>query len=268
MKSLKWELLRKMLGGFLLVSLCLIGFSKPFQDYLHIPKNVTIFQGDEINFAKAAEVTANINQSMDHVSVQEAKQSLAIKGKKVGQDEILLELAGLPIKKVDVKVLKNFRVIPGGQSIGVKLNSKGVLVVGHHLVETKNGKVSPGDLAGIKVGDIITKLNGQTIEKMSDVAPFVQEAGEKGTALKVTIQRDSGKFNTEIEPQKDESENIYKLGLYITGDGRSAALGCRIPGFAEARGQDQEIVRRGFAGSALGAGHLLPHLGQRIGGGA
>lgn len=121
----------------------------------------------------------------------------------------------MPIKKVDVKVLKNFRVIPGGQSIGVKLNSKGVLVVGHHLVDTKNGKVSPGDQAGIKVGDIITKLNGHTIEKMSDVAPFVQQAGENGTALKVTIQRDSGKFNTEIEPQKDEMEKIYKLGLYI-----------------------------------------------------
>jgi len=170
-----------MLGGFLLVSLCLIGFSKPFQDYLHIPKSITILQGDEINFAKAAEVSANINQ--DRVSVHDEKQSLAIKGKKVGQDEILLELAGLPIKKVDVKVLKNFRVIPGGQSIGVKLNSKGVLVVGHHLVETINGKVSPGDQAGIKVGDIITKLNGQTIEKMSDVAPFVQEAGEKGTPI-------------------------------------------------------------------------------------
>ncbi|KQL53593.1 SpoIVB peptidase [Heyndrickxia shackletonii] len=212
---MKWELLRKLLGGFLLVSLCFIGFSKPFQDYLHIPKSVTLIQGDEINFSKAAEVSANINPSTEHVNVHEEKNSLAIKGKKAGRDEILLELAGLPIKKVDVKVLKNFRVIPGGQSIGVKLNSKGVLVVGHHLVDTKNGKVSPGDQAGIKVGDIITKLNGHTIEKMSDVAPFVQQAGENGTALKVTIQRDSGKFNTEIEPQKDEMEKIYKLGLYI-----------------------------------------------------
>ena len=39
---------------------------------------------------------------------------------------MFLELAGLPVKKVDVNVLKDFKVIPGGQSIGVKLNTLGV----------------------------------------------------------------------------------------------------------------------------------------------
>ena len=70
-------------------------------------------------------------------------------------------------------------MIPGGQSIGVKLNTLGVLVVGHHLVSTTEGKESPGEIAGIQIGDIITEINGKKIEKMSDVAPFVQEAGQK-----------------------------------------------------------------------------------------
>lgn len=39
-----------------------------------------------------------------------------------------------------MKVLKDFKVIPGGQSIGVKLNTKGVLVVGHHLIQTEKVK--------------------------------------------------------------------------------------------------------------------------------
>jgi stage IV sporulation protein B len=214
-KSLKWELLRKMFGGFLLVSLCLLGFSKPFQDYLHIPKSITIFKGDVINISKAAEVSANVSNTEKTVDLHVNKHSLAIKGKAVGEDEIFLELAGLPIKKVNVNVLKNFKVIPGGQSIGVKLNSKGVLVVGHHLVETNSSKVSPGEQAGIKVGDIITELNGHKIEKMSDVAPYVQEAGEQGTPLKVTIQRENGTIKTKLYPKKDQSENTYKLGLYI-----------------------------------------------------
>ena len=34
---------------------------------------------------------------------------------------MFLEFAGFPVKKVDVNVLKDFKVIPGGQSIGVKL---------------------------------------------------------------------------------------------------------------------------------------------------
>ena len=58
------------------------------------------------------------------------------------------------------------------------------LVVGHHLVTTTEGKVSPGELAGIQVGDIITEINGQKIEKMTDVAPFVQEAGQSESTVK------------------------------------------------------------------------------------
>src|SRR5690606_33835776 len=51
--------------------------------------------------------------------------------------------------------------------------------------------------------------------KMTDVAPFVQEAGEKGKPLKVEITRENGSFTTEIQPQKDVNEEKYKLGLYI-----------------------------------------------------
>ena len=104
--------------------------------------------------------------------------TVSLQAKEQGKNEMFLELAGFPVKKVDVNVLKDFKVIPGGQSIGVKLNTLGVLVVGHHQVTTTEGKVSPGELAGIQVGDIITEINGQKIEKMSDVAPFVQEAGQ------------------------------------------------------------------------------------------
>ena len=60
--------------------------------------------------------------------------------KEQGKNEMFLELAGFPVKKVDVNVLKDFKVIPGGQSIGVKLNTIGVLVVGHHQVSTTEGK--------------------------------------------------------------------------------------------------------------------------------
>ncbi|MBL5766010.1 SpoIVB peptidase [Heyndrickxia sporothermodurans] len=212
---MKLDHLRKVIGGFLLVSLCLIGFSKPFQNYLHIPTDITLFEGDVLNIAKAANVSAKVTSKGESIDVFAQKKSLDIKGNSAGKDEVFFELAGLPIKKVDVKVIKDFKVIPGGQSIGVKLNTLGVLVVGHHLVETKSGKISPGEKAGIKVGDIITQINGEKIEKLSDVAPLVEKAGKDGTPLNITIQREQQKINTSLNPQKDQSEQTYKLGLYI-----------------------------------------------------
>jgi stage IV sporulation protein B len=213
-KVLNLELLRKIIGGILLVSLIAAGFSKPFQEYISIPKEITLFEGETYNFSKAAPVSASMKTEAAAALKQEGSQ-VAVQGKKIGKDEMLLELAGFPVKKVDVNVLKDFKVIPGGQSIGVKLNTVGVLVVGHHLVDAKDGKASPGEIAGIKVGDIITQINGQNIEKMSDVAPFVQEAGQTGKAMKLTLTRENGKISTELTPLKDKAENNFKLGLYI-----------------------------------------------------
>jgi stage IV sporulation protein B len=203
------------MGGILLVSLISIGFSSFFQEYIEIPKSITVFEGQQFELSKAVPVSVSLNRNNSSVSLQEDKNTINISGSEQGNNEMLLELAGFPIKKVDVNVLKDFKVIPGGQSIGVKLNSVGVLVVGHHQISTNDGKKSPGEIAGIKVGDIITKINGQRIEKMTDVSPFVKKSGENGTPLKVIISRESGEFTTILQPLKDKNEETYKLGLYI-----------------------------------------------------
>ncbi|WP_396953578.1 SpoIVB peptidase [Neobacillus niacini] len=215
MKILKLEIIRKIIGGILLVSLISVLFFQPFQQYLDIPKTITVFEGQDYTFQKAVPVSASLVSLNSNITLEQDKNNVSFIASEKGNEEMLLEFAGIPVKKVDVNVLKDFRVKPGGQSIGVKLNTVGVLVVGHHLVNTEDGKKSPGEIAGIKIGDIITEINGSKIEKMTDVAPFVQNAGQSGEALDMVISRESGKFKTKLTPLKDKGENSYKLGLYI-----------------------------------------------------
>jgi stage IV sporulation protein B len=228
---LKLEKLRKIIGGILLVSLTSILFFHPFQAYLTIPKNITVFKGQQFTFDKAAPVAAVLAMHNKSISLKQEEHSISLSAKNPGNSEMLLEFAGIPIKQVDVSVLKDFKVIPGGQSIGVKLNTVGVLVVGHHLVNTEEGKKSPGEIAGIKVGDIITEINGTKINKMSDVAPFVQNAGQSGQPLNMVISRETGKFTTKLTPLKDAGEETYKLGLYI----RDSAAGIGTMTFMDPR---------------------------------
>ncbi|UII54792.1 SpoIVB peptidase [Cytobacillus spongiae] len=210
-----YELLRKIIGGILLVSLIAIGFANPIQEYIHIPKDITVFEGQQYDFSKAAPVSATISSEQSTVAFNDNGNGVKLTGTRPGKEEMMLEIAGFPIKKVDVNVLKDFKIIPGGQSIGVKLNTVGVLVVGHHQVNTSSGKASPGETAGIQVGDIITSINGEKIEKMADVAPFVQDAGESGKSLNITLKREEGEVKTELTPLKEDGGNMYKLGLYI-----------------------------------------------------
>ncbi|WP_445493156.1 SpoIVB peptidase [Niallia sp. 03133] len=213
---MKKDFLRKIIGGILLVSLISLGFNKSFQEYMHIPKNITIFEGQDAEIDTAAIPAAAMTAGDNSViALSQDEKKFSLHGEENGKSEMVLELAGFPIKKVDVNVLKDFKVIPGGQSIGVKLNTVGVLVVGHHQVNTEEGKESPGEKAGIKVGDLITEINGKRIEKMSDVAPYVQSAGNSGDALNITIMRDNKNIQTKLLPLKEKRENSYKLGLYI-----------------------------------------------------
>ncbi|MYL33533.1 SpoIVB peptidase [Pontibacillus yanchengensis] len=202
---------RKIIGLLLLIVVVSAPFSQPIQTYLSVPNDITMFQHQSQALPTLGSNSVKVKAG-DEIINEEAN---ALIGNEAGQSSVMYEMAGLPIKKVNVNVLEDFRVIPGGQSIGVKLHTLGVLVVGHHLVETSSGKVSPGEDADIKIGDILLKINGQEIKQMSDVAPFVEKAGKNKDALKVTMKRNEETFETSLTPHYDEKDKKYRIGLYI-----------------------------------------------------
>lgn len=209
------DLIRKIIGVFLLVSVMVLCASQPFKEFIQIPNKITMFEGQGIHFQSSIPVNAVVKGNEHSVGIDMENGAVALNGKKSGESKVVLELAGIPIKQVNVDVIPEYKVYPGGQSIGVKLNTLGVLVVGHHQVDTVEGKQSPGEIAGIQVGDIITKINGETIEQMSDVAPFVQNAGKSGAPLDVVITRDKKTIETKLVPLKDKQDSTFRIGLYI-----------------------------------------------------
>ncbi|MEI4829198.1 SpoIVB peptidase [Bacillus sp. FJAT-53711] len=217
MKRLKLEQFRKIIGICLLVSLVFIGCYKPFREFISLPKQLVMFQSQDSQVSSLPVFqTKSTDETIFTIASQHAgEKTIAVNPHQDGEADMVYELAGLPVKKVNVKVLKDFKVVPGGQSIGVKLNAKGVLVVGHHLIQTEKGKVSPGELAGVQVGDMITEINGKTIERMSDIAPFIHDSGKTGESLNLVLLRDGKYIRTKLTPQKDGGEQSYRIGLYI-----------------------------------------------------
>src|SRR5690625_1001180 len=146
-----------------------------------------------------------------------------------GETDLIYGVSGLPIKKVNLSVLEDVKVIPGGQSIGVQLHTLGVLVVGHHLINGLNETLSPGEDAEIEVGDIILKINNKPIKKMEDVKPLVDEAGKNEETLDLTIKRGKKTIETKLKPVMDKKDSKYRLGVYI----RDSAAGIGTMSFYE-----------------------------------
>ena len=125
--------------------------------------------------------------------------------------------------------LEDVKIIPGGQSIGVQLETLGVLVVGHHAINGKEGVASPGEDAEVKVGDVIVEINGHPIKSMDEIKAMVAKAGKENEPLHLTLKRGGGTIETNLTPVLDERDNEYKIGLYI----RDTAAGIGTMTFIE-----------------------------------
>ncbi len=134
-----------------------------------------------------------------------------------GKARIQIRLFGfLPVKNVRVEVLPQTKLVPGGQSVGVFLNSEGVMVVGQSIVQDQEGsRYNPAKEAGIEVGDVILKVNGQTVTSDEQVATTIDQAGRTGRELKFLIKRKGKTFPASVKPVLCRETGRFRIGLYI-----------------------------------------------------
>lgn len=219
---------RKRLIGLLLVFfVCMVTVSPPFQSFASFPQELRLFSGQgkqlQLTMPVNAQVTVKdpdivkVNGNSEHSFQVNLNEPISLQSDRSGQTEMKLKLFGaIPLKTVKVNVVPDLKVIPGGQTIGVKIKSAGILVVGHHLVTiAQDQKVSPGEEAKIQVGDLIKKINGKESKDVSKVAELVTKAGESKTPLDLTILRNNEEIQVKLQPAYDIVDKSYRLGLYI-----------------------------------------------------
>jgi stage IV sporulation protein B len=219
---------RKRLLGLILVFLvCLVSASTPFQSFASFPEELRLFSGQDkqlsLTMPAHAQVTVTdpgivkVNGEAQHSFDVNLNHPITLQSDQTGSTELKLKLFGaIPLKTVKVSVVPDLKVIPGGQTIGVKIKSAGIMVVGHHLVHGEGDvKHSPGEQAKVQVGDLIVKINGTSIRDVSKVSEFVNKAGKSKEPLKLTILRNNQEIQAEITPVYDADDKAYRLGLYI-----------------------------------------------------
>jgi stage IV sporulation protein B len=128
----------------------------------------------------------------------------------------------LPVKDVTISVLPEKTLIPGGHSVGIRMDVSGVLIVGLEEIKTKEGSVNPGLKAGLQIGDSVLSCDGLTVYSASDVQRLLNTTKE-GDAVNVKVQRKSQVISLSVNPVKSIDDDHWKLGIWVKE--KTAGLG-------------------------------------------
>lgn len=109
------------------------------------------------------------------------------------------------------------RVYLGGKTIGMSFDDEGAIVIGINEFLSSKGLTSPAANSNLRIGDVITEIDGIVIKNSESLSKVLQEIGSKEVKIKVKhgqiVQEKS------IRPDFDVISKTFKLGLWVKDAG-------------------------------------------------
>lgn len=122
-------------------------------------------------------------------------------------------LETIPVKNVSLAKTERRYVSPGGELIGITLRTEGVLIVGLESFSCGGGSVSPGEEAGLRIGDAVLSMDGKRIADNRAFTALIEGSG--GKEISVDYLRDGVTAKTVLRPKRSDATGKYKCGLWI-----------------------------------------------------
>ncbi len=156
----------------------------------------------------------DISVSLPFVTVLQGDSPVSAASLGSSSYEAKVGVFGIPLKSVTVNVYDDdFCLYPGGQTFGIRMNTKGVVVVGVSEVECESGKANPAGDAGIHVSDVIISVNGKDVNTVDEVTDAV--ARSEGKKVSLCVERAGKTSELSLTPVKSKEDGFYRAGLWI-----------------------------------------------------
>lgn len=121
----------------------------------------------------------------------------------------LMLLGSIPVGEIELVKAKRQTVILGGQPLGIKLLSRGVLVVGMSDVDGS----CPAEQAGILENDVIISVNGEEVFSNEQIERLIEDTN--GEQAEILLERDGEEKTVSLFPAYSSRDGGYKAGLWV-----------------------------------------------------
>ncbi len=143
----------------------------------------------------------------------DSSKAIELIGKKAGEENVTLDIFGIPIKKVAVEVKEKEFLIPVGTTLGIRIHTKGVLVLGSGNITNKEGNTVNPAKDKIFSGDIIYKVNDIEISSKEELMHMIEDTTEN--EVKLTISRKNETLDINVIVVKSIVDNKNKIGIWV-----------------------------------------------------
>lgn len=222
--------IRPVVGVVLALLIATISFSPQIRTLLSLPETQQMVVGE------SSHISLHLPQLLENRLVMKVigpshsvfsnpvDPAIAINHDETGYDIVALRpgrasvqfklLGHIPLKSIAVETLPPRRVVVGGHSIGVMLQSRGIMVVGFAPIVKANGeKAYPARDAGVEIGDLIMKVDGKKVNNENDLARIVDNT-DNGQ-LMVEIKRQNRLHSVTIQTLPCRETSRQRIGLFV-----------------------------------------------------
>lgn len=210
------KLRKKIIFLSILFVLSFLVLSFQTKEILFYPGNLNIIKGENknLNISFPFSLDYKDDESIVQTIYNEGSRSYNLSGIETGESKLQLKLLGLPLRNVNLNVIDRPNLVPGGNAIGVRLNTKGVLVVAvTDVIDIHGERSSPAKEAGLKVGDSIIEIDNEKIVNANQVVEILNDV--KDEEVKIIVLRNNEEFEVKASPVKCLQDNSYRLGIWV-----------------------------------------------------
>lgn len=116
------------------------------------------------------------------------------------------------LKNIKIDVVEKEYVIPCGVSVGIYIQTDGVLVIGTGVITAMDGINYEPAYTLVRSGDYIVGVNGTQVNNKNQLIDLINEFGAQDIVL--NIRRNEEMIDVKVEPAHTTLEE-YKLGIWV-----------------------------------------------------
>ena len=130
----------------------------------------------------------------------------------VNSDEIFIPPIDKLINEKTHTNLDTKKIIPGGMTVGIRINTSGVMVVRAEYINDVNGTTHSPAEDILHPGDLVISANGRLITNTTELQNEILSATD---TIELSIKRDDALIERSVTPIKCSHTNENKIGAWV-----------------------------------------------------